>query len=177
MTTRAITIDPMCAADLGSVLEIDRNCFSTPWRPDAFRTELGNRNARYFVARIGTEIVGYGGIWVIAGEGHITTLAVAPEHRRAKVGERLLLELLEEALFRNAAHLTLEVRVGNYPAQSLYRKYGFRDVAVRKEYYTDNREDAIIMWASDLNSPEYRNLVRTMRLQLDPADSGSVHGG
>ena len=167
----AILIDPvsielMRRADLDAVQKIDRRCFPVPWLPTAYFTELSNRSATYLVARQGGEVVGYGGQWVIMEEAHITTLAVDPDYQNRKIGERLLLALLEEAIVRGASHVTLEVREGNRAAQSLYRKFKFRDAAIRKSYYTDNGENAIVMWADEVNSPDYANHLRAMRRLL-----------
>src|SRR5262245_47397918 len=91
-----VSIEPMRRSDLDIVLRIDRRCFPSPWLQSAYLTELSNRAACYLVARIGQEVVGYGGQWVIMDEAHITTLAVDPLHQGRKIGERLLLALLEE---------------------------------------------------------------------------------
>jgi ribosomal-protein-alanine N-acetyltransferase len=112
------------------------------------------------------EIVGYGGIWVTVDEGHITTIAVAPAHRGRAIGELLLNGLIDQALELGAANLTLEVRVSNTVAQNLYHKYGFSAVGRRKHYYTDNNEDALIMWTDRITSAEYQALLREHRQQL-----------
>ncbi|HZO87749.1 MAG TPA: ribosomal protein S18-alanine N-acetyltransferase [Chthonomonadaceae bacterium] len=161
-----VSIEPMRRTDLEAVHRIDKRCYPTPWLPTAYLTELSNRAACYLVARIGQEVVGFGGQWVIADEAHITTLAVDPDHRRRKIGERLLLALLEEAILQGASRATLEVREGNRVAQGLYRKYGFREAAIRKNYYTDNGENAIVMWADEINSSDYQQRLRELRHQL-----------
>jgi ribosomal-protein-alanine N-acetyltransferase len=161
-----LSIEPMRRTDLEAVLRIDKRCFPTPWLPGAFLTELSNRAACYLVARCGQEIVGYGGQWVIMDEAHITTLAVAPQHQGRKIGERLLVALIEEAILQHASHITLEVRESNRAAQRLYRKYGFHEAAVRKSYYTDNGENAIVMWAVEINTPRYQQQLRALRQNL-----------
>lgn len=161
-----VSIEPMRRADLETVARIDRRCFPTPWLSSAYLTELSNRSACYLVARIGPEVVGYGGQWVIMDEAHITTLAVDPAQQRRKIGERLLLALLEEAILQGASHVTLEVRENNRAAQSLYRKYGFREAAIRKNYYTDNGENAVVMWADEIHTPAYSQRLRELRQQL-----------
>jgi len=165
MGTRAelVSIEPMRQTDLEAVLRIDKRCFPTPWLPGAFLTELSNRAASYLVARCGEEIVGYGGQWVIMDEAHITTLAVAPEFQGRRIGERLLIAMIEEAILQNASHITLEVRESNRVAQCLYRKYGFHEAAIRKSYYTDNGENAIVMWAVEIDTSRYQQQLRLLR--------------
>jgi ribosomal-protein-alanine N-acetyltransferase len=99
-------------------------------------------------------------------EAHITTLAVPPEFQGAKIGERLLMALVEEAILQNASHITLEVRESNRVAQRLYAKYGFQEAAIRKSYYTDNGENAIVMWAVEINTQRYQQHLRTLRQDL-----------
>ncbi len=162
-----VGIEPMRCSDLDVVGQIDRRSFPQPWQRSVYETELKNRAAFYLVARIGQEIVGYGGAWVVAGEAHLTTLAVDPKHRGEKVGERLLLSLMEEAVMRRASHATLEVRESNGSAQHLYRKYGFRNAAIRKSYYEDTGENAIVMWADAVHTLVYRQRLYELRQQLD----------
>jgi [ribosomal protein S18]-alanine N-acetyltransferase len=161
-----LSIEPMCRLDLDAVMRIDKRCFPTPWLPGAFLTELSNRAACYLVARCGQEIAGYGGQWVIMDEAHITTLAVAPQFQGCKIGERLLIALIEEAILQRASHITLEVRESNRIAQCLYRKYGFHEAAIRKSYYTDNGENAIVMWAVEINTPRYQQQLRVLHQGL-----------
>lgn len=111
-------------------------------------------------------VVGYGGVWLTVDEGHITTIASAPEVRRRGVGELVLNGLIDAARDLGANHLTLEVRVSNTPAQALYLKYGFEARGTRRRYYTDNNEDALIMWAGPLDSPSYQQRLRELRLAL-----------
>jgi len=103
---------------------------------------------------------------VIMEDSHITTIAVHPEYQRRKFGEALLLTLLLQAIHRNAAWMTLEVRVSNTSAQRLYHKYGFTTVATRRGYYTDNQEDALVMWAGDLRGELYRARLHALRERL-----------
>ena len=93
-------------------------------------------------------------MWIILDEAHVTTIGVAPEFRGQGLGELLLIDLHEEALRRGAEWLTLEVRVSNDTAQSLYQKYGFTRQGIRRRYYSDNGEDAYIMWSPSINDPE-----------------------
>ena len=118
------------------------------------------------MARYEDRVVAYGGIWVIVEDSHITTLAVDPAYRRRGFGEVLLLRMIDEAIERGAAWMTLEVRESNSPAQLLYRKYGFTTVTMRTGYYTDDNESALIMWAGSLKSELYRNRLRALRAKL-----------
>ena len=162
-----ITIEPMGLADLPAVQSIERASFATPWPPNAYRSELEtNRLAHYLVARADREVVGFGGIWIMVDEAHITTFAVAPEWRRRRVGERLLLALLDLAVARRASEATLEVRLSNLPARRLYEKYGFRPVGLRPRYYSDNGEDAYIMWSPSLRDPDYLRQFQTLKSEL-----------
>ncbi|MDW7982787.1 MAG: ribosomal protein S18-alanine N-acetyltransferase [Thermomicrobium sp.] len=111
-------------------------------------------------------VVGFAGMWVIYGEAHVTTIAVAPEHRRLGLGEVLFLTLISEAIRRGAEFVTLEVRVSNTAAQSLYAKYGFTRRGVRPRYYSDNAEDAYIMTSPSLRDPTYRQHLVQLRDRL-----------
>ncbi|GBD28617.1 Ribosomal-protein-alanine acetyltransferase [bacterium HR31] len=163
----SVHIEPMRLEDIPRVLEIERQCFSTPWPRDAYRRELQeNRSACYLVARQNGVVVGYAGMWVILEEAHVTTLAVEPRYRRRKVGERLLAALIEEARARGARWVTLEVRRSNHAAQALYRKYGFREVHVRPRYYSDNGEDALIMWTGNIWEEPFRSQFEALKAAL-----------
>ncbi|HMP38924.1 MAG TPA: ribosomal protein S18-alanine N-acetyltransferase [Roseiflexaceae bacterium] len=111
-------------------------------------------------------IVGYGGVWLSLTEGHITTIAVAPEWRGHGLGELILAGLIDEALGLGATVLTLEVRVSNNIAQQLYLKYGFRPAGTRQRYYTDNNEDALMMWTDSIREPAYQERLRQLRSHL-----------
>jgi ribosomal-protein-alanine N-acetyltransferase len=163
-----LSIAPMATPDIAAVARIERGCFSTVWPSDAFYNELStNKLAHYFVGRFQDRIVGYGGIWVILEDSHITTLAVDPEYRGRRFGEILLLRLIDEAIERGAAWMTLEVRESNTIAQQLYRKYGFTTVTMRSGYYSDDNESALIMWAGSLKSELYRNRLRVLRARVE----------
>lgn len=159
-----LSVAPMATSDIAAVIRIERACFSTVWPSDAFYNELGtNKLAHYFVGRIGERVVAYGGIWIILEDSHVTTLAVDPEYRRRRFGEIVLLRLIDEAIERGAAWMTLEVRESNTAAQQLYRKYGFTTVTMRSGYYSDDNESALIMWAGSLKSQLYRNRLEVLR--------------
>jgi ribosomal-protein-alanine N-acetyltransferase len=138
------------------VLRIEALVYPRPWSASLFVSELALRSSRaYFVAKEAGEVVGYGGLMMTMDDGHITTLAVDPPSQRSKVGTRLLITLAREARQRGANSLTLEVRLGNEAAQGLYRKFGFAPVGLRRGYYVETKEDAIVMWAHDVNMESY----------------------
>jgi ribosomal-protein-alanine N-acetyltransferase len=160
----------MEVADLIAVQDIERVSFTTPWPPQAYRQELEtNRLAHYLVALIGDDVVAYGGMWLLVDEAHITTFAVHPGYRRRRIGERLLLALVDLALARHAREATLEVRLSNLAARRLYEKYGFRPVGIRPRYYSDNQEDALIMTTEPLGTPAMRDRIRRLRAVVDAA--------
>jgi ribosomal-protein-alanine N-acetyltransferase len=163
-----VRIDPMAVQDLTRVREIERQSFAVPWPKDAYRAELEeNQVACYIVARDeAADVVGFAGMWVIFDEAHVTTIAVDPRRRGERIGERLMLALIDLAVTRGARWMTLEVRPSNAPALAMYRKFGFRDVAVRKRYYSDNGEDAAVMWSGNLREPEAQTRIRSIRDSL-----------
>lgn len=166
--TDRVAIEPMRLEDIGRVQAIDRMSFPTPWPRETYHRELReNRQARYFVARTMQQVVGYAGMWVILDEAHVTTIAVDPLHRRRHIGERLLVALIDEALKRSARLVTLEVRRSNRGAQALYRRYGFQDIGIRKGYYSDNGEDAIIMWTGNIWEDPFQERYTQTRARLD----------
>ncbi len=133
--------------DVHSIAELDKLCFSMPWSEVSFLKEISENNiALYLVAEIAGQIVGYAGMWLIIDEGHITNVAVHPNFRRRHIGEAIVSVLLAEAQAEGITRQTLEVRVSNFAAQRLYEKFGFQACGIRKGYYEDNHEDAIIMW-------------------------------
>jgi ribosomal-protein-alanine N-acetyltransferase len=165
-----VAIAAMHLGDLDTVHAIERASFRTPWPPNAYRSELEtNRLANYLVARADGEIVGYGGMWLMVDEAHITTFAVHPAWRRQRIGERLLLAFLDLAIARQAHEATLEVRLSNLPARRLYEKYGFRPVGLRPRYYSDDNEDALIMTTEPLTEPRMRERLQRLRAELETA--------
>lgn len=170
-----LVIDRMDHADLAVVQQIEKVSFTTPWPSYAYRNELEtNRLAHYLVVRAGREVIAYAGIWLMVDEAHVTTFAVAPEWRRQRVGERLILALLDVAIARGAREATLEVRLSNLGARRLYEKYGFRPVGIRPRYYSDDHEDALIMTTEPLADPAMvaRLAVRRAELEAAPAPEG-----
>ena len=163
-----VRLEPMTLDDLPAVHAIERASFTVPWPDDAYRSELlTNRLASYVVARAGDDVVGFGGLWVMVDEAHITTFAVDPRWRRRGVGEWMLHALLDRAVERHAREATLEVRLSNMPARRLYEKYGFRPVGIRPRYYSDNGEDALIMTTDALASEAMRDRLARLRAALE----------
>ncbi|MDQ0194015.1 ribosomal protein S18-alanine N-acetyltransferase [Paenibacillus wynnii] len=138
----------MRVEDIPNILIIEREAFTMPWTEEAFRNELThNHFAKYMVMEHQGQIIGYAGLWAIVDEAHVTNIALLEAFRGRKWGEQLLDELMKTASYLGMKSITLEVRVSNQIAQNLYRKKGFRSAGTRKGYYSDNREDALIMWA------------------------------
>lgn len=138
----------MTEADIPAICEIEQESFTTPWTEGAFHNELTNNQfAKYTVLEFDGEVAGYGGMWLIMEEAHVTNIAIRQKYRGQKLGERLLTEMQQTASLFGVQRMTLEVRPSNEIARRLYEKKGFRSVGVRRGYYTDNQEDAIIMWA------------------------------
>lgn len=168
VSTAPVVIQDMTLDDVDGVQVVERASFPLPWPANAFRHELTqNKNARYIVARDDERIVAYAGLWLMVDEAHITTFAVLPEARRRRLGERLLQRLFEIAHEMKAEWLTLEVRASNLAAQRLYEKYGFRRAGVRRRYYSDNNEDALIMWTERIKEPAVRERLTKLREDLD----------
>lgn len=141
-----LIIRPMTMDDVDEVYMVEEDCFVDPWSKESIRKDLKNNLARYLVAQLDDKIVGYVGIWFVVDEGHITNVAVHSDYRGKKIGDKLVKEMIELCKENNIVAMTLEVRASNIVAQNLYRKYGFKMGGIRKEYYSDNKEDAIIMW-------------------------------
>jgi len=137
----------MSFEDIDQVCEIENLSFSMPWSRESFESELvKNSLARYIVAKVDGRVAAYGGMWIVLDEAHITNIAVHPDYRGQKIGERLVLEMFRAAKESKAARITLEVRTSNEAARKLYNKLGFHDYGIRKGYYEDTGEDAAIMW-------------------------------
>jgi len=148
-------VRPMQECDLERIMEIEHASFSSPWSPHAFISELkDNEYARYFCLELDEEIIGYMGLWFILEEGHITNVAIAPAYRGKRRGEVLMRSVIQTMAKEGMERMTLEVRASNMPAQRLYGRLGFVTAGVRKGYYSDNREDALIMWL-DLEENQY----------------------
>jgi [ribosomal protein S18]-alanine N-acetyltransferase len=170
------TFRAMGPRDITAVVALERLIFPEPWPVGVFRDELRQENRTYLVAEEEGELAAYAGLLQLGEEGHITTVAVEPSRRRAGLATRLLLELVETARRRGSRRLTLEVRTTNRAAQALYRKFGFAPVGMRKRYY--GTEDALVMWAEDVDQPAYLERLEQIRTSLpSPAPGGSKTGG
>jgi len=133
--------------DIDQILEVEHASFTTPWSREAFYNELhNNRFAVYIVLEENNKILGYCGAWIVIDEAHVTNVAILPEFRGRKFGEAILRKMMSVAREMGAKSMTLEVRVSNHVAQSLYRKLGFQNGGIRKNYYSDNQEDGLVMW-------------------------------
>ena|SRR5690625_2885896 len=144
-----IHIRKMIEGDLKEVMEIEKVSFSSPWSRNVFAQEVKeNRYAHYFVLEDGNKVVGYAGMWIVIDDAQVTNIAIHPNYRGKKLGEKLFGYLLQYALHQGVVRLSLEVRVSNLVAQRMYRKFGLVPAGIRKNYYTDNQEDALIMWVN-----------------------------
>jgi [ribosomal protein S18]-alanine N-acetyltransferase len=174
-------VEPMSVDDLDAVMAIEQVAHAAPWPASAYRHELEQNDLAHYIVllpgvgelessngfrsrllgwlrrpRRGPAVIGYGGFWLMAGEAHISTIAVDPEWRGMGLGELLLLELIERAIDLRAEMVTLEVRISNATAQNLYSKYQFDITGTRKRYYRNNNEDAHIMTVEGVQNPAYR---------------------
>lgn len=149
-----ITLAPMRRRHLRGVVDHERAVYAKPWTIGLFLSELARPETRsYIIARAGAVLVGHAGVLFIADEGHLTTVVVAPDWQRHHVATRMLLYQFDHAIARGIDALTLEVRVHNTGARELYRRFGFVPAGIRKGYYAETGEDALIMWAHDISSP------------------------
>lgn len=177
-----VHLRPMTPADVAAVTAVGAASMPDSWPAAAYEQDLTtNPNAHYFVACLGAtvgeegppaqaaRIVGFGGLWMMFDEAHIAALAVLPQCRRRRIGERLLVRILWRALEAGAVEVTLEVRESNGVARGLYAKYGFRTVGGRKSYYPDRGEDALIMTTPDVADPDWLAHFEALSRALDLA--------
>jgi ribosomal-protein-alanine N-acetyltransferase len=172
-----MSVEPMTLDDIPAVHRIERASFPVPWPDYAFRQEIeSNRLAHYLVVRAGSQVVGYGGMWMMVDEAHVTTFAVLPDWRRRGIGGRLMLAMVRLAGELGARVATLEVRLSNVAARELYQRFGFRPVGIRPRYYSDNAEDALIMTSAPLASDEMRKRMDAFAQHYDdqPLDDAEV---
>ncbi len=189
-------IEAMDQDDIQEVGQVEQQCFSNPWPPHTYRRELRDPMHNYYVVArwrpaepaapaeqqrgsfyrlpfvrrtnpVKPPILGFGGLWNMLDEAHITTIGVQPNQRGRSLGEMLFLNLLDEAIRRHCRWVTLEVRVSNTSAQALYEKYGLTRQGIRKRYYSDNGEDAHIMWSPALDTPAMQATLQELRAKLD----------
>lgn len=148
-----ILLRRMIGLDIEGVFKVEVASFTTPWSKGAFESEIYDNELTYYLVAVDTEskeVIGYAGMWIIVDEAHITNIAIMPEFRGQGLGEKVLKGLMSEAKARGATSMTLEVRRSNVIAQRLYNKLGFTKRGVRPKYYTDTKEDALIMWCDAL---------------------------
>jgi [ribosomal protein S18]-alanine N-acetyltransferase len=162
-----VQLVPMRRRHLRSVLRIEAQFYPRPWSLPLFMSELNLRDSRvYYVARVEGAVVGYCGLMLVDEDAHITNIAVDPAWHRHQIGTRLLLNAARQAVARGATRLTLEVRISNTGAQALYRKFAFETAGVRKNYYAESREDALIMWAYGLTTDAYHERLAAIEAAL-----------
>jgi ribosomal-protein-alanine N-acetyltransferase len=160
-----MVVEPMRRRHVSRVLEIERVSYPKPWTMTVFHDELdqvGIGHRHYLVARSGRSVLGYGGLMFVADEAHVTNIAVHPDHRRGGIATRLLSDLADVAITRGCQAWTLEVRASSRGAQELYRAFGFAPAGIRARYY-EGREDAIVMWCHDIQSPAYAARLTELR--------------
>ena len=152
MGSRLMVIRPFTEGDIEAAVALESASQPKPWTASVFSDELDAPDRVYLVAD-DTGVVGFGGLMMVGEEAHVTNLLVDPALRGQGIGRRLLVSLMEKAIDGGARHLTLEVRIGNQAARALYTSAGLAPVGVRPGYFGD--EDALIMWAHEIDSPEF----------------------
>jgi [ribosomal protein S18]-alanine N-acetyltransferase len=145
------SIVPLGLQHIDGVMQVDSLSFTTPWSRESFEKEaVQNDLARYVVAVARGKVIGYAGVWIIAGEGQITNIAVHPDFRGKGTACKMLEALIDICRSEGVSGMTLEVRKSNIAAINLYKKHGFVEEGIRKQFYADNKEDALIMWKHDI---------------------------
>jgi len=163
-----VVVAPIRSRDLKAVLAIEDEVFDEPWSRRLFEEELAQRTSRaYRAAWVGDELVGYAGQMSVDDEAHVNNIAVTPAWAGKRLGTVLMADLVRTALARGSAHLTLEVAVGNEPAQALYRRFGMAPVGVRPNYYAEGG-DALIMWVRDIDTGAYAERLAAIESSLVP---------
>ncbi len=160
MTKSFIKIEPMQKDYLDEVMVVEEKAYGPHhWSKESFFNELNSELAKYYCAfNEKGELTGYAGCWQILEEAHITNIAVSPDYRRQHIGEALLTTIIESSRKAMVKYITLEVRVSNAPAIALYEKYGFKSLGVRKGYYQNNDEDALIMWTENIFYDKFKSI-------------------
>ena len=162
-----VVIGRMRRRHLKGILAIERQVYPRPWSPSLFLAEMSEQSNRtYLVARLGRDVVGYAGMICYGDEAHVTNIAVDPQMHRHKIGTRVLHELMVQSIELGARAVSLEVRVTNWGAQRLYGRYGFHPVGIRRNYYQELNEDALIMWTDDVRTPDYGRRLTSIVAEL-----------
>ncbi|MDQ3646498.1 MAG: ribosomal protein S18-alanine N-acetyltransferase [Actinomycetota bacterium] len=168
-----IELTRMRRRHLRKVLAIEGRVYPRPWSPSLFLAEMGQRSNRsYLVAKHEGEVVGYAGMMYMVDEAHVTNIAVDPDFHSLKIGTRLLLAIVTEAMARGTRVLSLEVRTSNSVAQAMYAKFGFSVVGMRKGYYIETNEDALVMTVEDALSNDYRERLAGIRREIEREGAG-----
>ena len=162
-----VEIGRMRRRHLRGVMAIERQVYARPWSPNLFIAEMTEPNDRcYLVARFDKAIVGYAGLICYGDEAHVTNIAVDPQQQRLGIGTRLLHELLTQAIEMGGHAVSLEVRVTNWGAQRMYGRFGFRPVGIRRNYYQELHEDALIMWTDDIRTRQYASRLHAVAVSM-----------
>ncbi len=162
-----IEVARMRRRHLRGVMAIERRVYARPWSPNLFVAEMTEPSNRcYLVARIDKAVVGYAGLICYGDEAHITNIAIDPQHQRRRIATRLLYEQMFQAIEMGANAVSLEVRVTNYFAQRLYARFGFHPAGVRRNYYQELNEDALIMWTDTIRSEPYARRLGSIAAEL-----------
>src|SRR6202140_1511081 len=163
-----LAIEPMRESDVPVIQEIEKEIFSTPWPRNSYYRELASRNtAHYIVLRRDADIIGYGGMWRMYDEAHVTTIGVRHDLQHRGYGRILFAGLVQAAYDMGAKWITLEVRTTNENAMKMYEGFSFKVIGRRKGYYTDNGEDAIVMWSDSIHSPRFRRAYEANLERID----------
>jgi ribosomal-protein-alanine N-acetyltransferase len=166
---------PMRRRHLRQVLKIEAQVYPKPWTLGLFLSELGLKTRIYLVAKVGQTVVGYAGLMLSVGDGHVTTIAVDPAWQRNHIGARMLLALSRAGIASGCTALTLEVRMSNHGAQAMYRRFGYAPAGIRKNYYAEVNEDALVMWAHDVDLEPYAQRLADIEAGLP--GSVTIDGG
>ncbi len=184
---QSLSLELMREADIATVQEIEREIFATPWPRNAYYRELASRASAHYVvlrqegldgpprfrgAEMDPTIIGYGGMWRMYDEAHVTTIGVRFDLHHRGYGRILFAGLVQAAYDMGAKWVTLEVRTTNDNAMHMYEGFGFKVIGRRKGYYTDNGEDAIVMWSDSIHSPRFRRAYESNLERID----ADVHG-
>jgi [ribosomal protein S18]-alanine N-acetyltransferase len=172
----ALRLEKLKRRDLRHVLRIESAVFPEPWSPQVFNSELALRKGRlYRAAWDGEEMAGYIGFMIVDDEAHMTTIATAPAFQRAGVATTMIIDCVHTLRRDGVKHLSLEVASNNEPAQSLYRRFGFAPVSVRKNYYPVTGQDALVMFAYDIDSEQYTKRLEELAVAA-AAGNGTGRG-
>ena len=168
-----LSVERMRYEDIATVQQIEREIFLSPWPRNAYASELSqNRQACYLVLRQGAVVVGYAGVWRVAHEAHVTTIGVRASDQRRGYGTALFAALIQRAYEMGARWITLEVRSSNLHAMRLYERFAFKEIGRRRGYYTDNGEDAVIMWSDSIHAPAFKRRFAKILSGIEAAGIG-----